>query len=396
MAVVRTVLFYPYSGWRDRPWHESPAVDLLARSGRRVSEVYSREVTALGLQGPSSEARVFLSPAAADSDEGVVQVTVHQDFGGTFEAVHAEIPPGVADLHDAQRAALAFRILRAAVETLAPERGWSAEALGRAATAAQEAAPAWVFAWQSPWKSAPSRRWEARGAFHLVDPDAFGQAWIEARPRGEEDADPVRSDVAPSFVSHEGFKRSARTLSWDGPVATMTSFGHMGLTEPTEVRLDPTSPGPRAAAPNPVTVDESAVPPVVVTVKGSVPEEPTIRFTGGGPMNGVAGAYSTPLFAYLNSLEEQGRNWWAGADRLLLQIDVYFTDERPGISVRRLAHMMTATVRRAAPTTRGVDGEALARADVEALVAKVADRMGLPPLSLDLPDVQESQRPDGW
>lgn len=69
-----------------------------------------------------------------------------------------------------------------------------------------------TFVWSTHWKASRDRRHQAR-ATYSIGPDGEGFAAIEIRRAGE--VEPFTwSPRARAFHTHEGFRRSARTLRW--------------------------------------------------------------------------------------------------------------------------------------------------------------------------------------
>lgn len=374
MPIVRYVAFFPPTGRRGRAWVTEPACDALVKSGRRVAELYSAEVSSLQLQGKASEIRIFVRPAPPE--QPAVAVTVHLDFAESFESAVALVPASVAAMSPQTRAEVAMEVLAGSVHALAPHRGWPQVELERAEQASR--AQGLEFIWHSPWKSSPDRRREARATFWLED-HGHGRTVIEVRDRSRADAAIVHSPQADAFCTSAGFARSAKTLRWNGDeVAMVPSIGLLGR-EGRRVSFDPAS-GSTEAGWSPIGLvsrELGAIPDVEVSASHRVPEAHEIRFIGGGPTNGVPLTYQHGLAKHLTRLSEDGLPWWPGADRHLLEVTFRITEGDAGVKVRRLKDRVTAVIHRPRGTFNLLNGGRLAREDVRALVESVSTRLHL-------------------
>jgi hypothetical protein len=374
LAVVRYVGFFPPTGFPDRAWIDDRACDLLVKSARRVVELYSEEISGLGLIGKASEVRVFMHPAPKGQEH--VSVDVHLDFYGAFEGAIALIPASVEGLVADQRADLAFAILDGVMREFAPHRDWAVSALDLAESKSR--ARGLEFTWHGPWKSSPDQRHEARGVFWLED-DGFGRAVVEVRPRGDADAAILRSADRRAYCTAAGFARSAKTLRWSDGRVTMTSSIDILGRDDGEIRFDPASGTTGTLVARKATAETVSrqQPVVAVTSSRRVPDVHTIRFIGGGPDNGVPATYLRALAEHLEQLSETGHAWWSTADRNLLEIQYVITDHARGVKVRRLRNRVTAVIERSLNSFGTSDAAQLARNDVNALIHAVTKRMDL-------------------
>lgn len=314
---------------------------------------------------------------AAPASQTHVSVDVQLDVEETCDVGQVAVPASVAELGARGRAELTLEILDGAMRALAPARGWNEPTL--AATAEAVRRDDLELVWHGPWKASPDRRHEARGTFWFED-DGYGRAVIELRSRRDGGA-VARSPVAVAFCTVAGFQRSARTLRWHSrEVAMIPCMGLLGGEGELRWGVDDgdaaTVVGRRPTDDEPV-----AMPATRVTTSRRLPDEPEIRFLGGGPTNGVPAGYVDEFSDVLERLEETGAAWWSASDRTLLEISYEITDAETCVRVRRLQPRVTAVIKRARSTFRAADPEQLARDDARALIDAVARRMGLPELS---------------
>jgi hypothetical protein len=366
MAILRTVEFWPQTGFVDAPWTGDRDEDSFVRSARSVGELYSEGIRAGRVEARNSQLRMFCTPhEPGRADVGVAVVT--EQFEG-FEMVRVTVPERVAALSPAARAALVLDVMHAAAVRLAAVRGWD--------PAAFEAAKAHVieqglrFRWTGPEKTAPGRRHVARPVFHVAD-DGHGRVVVEIR-RVADGALVAASAEALTAGAESAFRRVARTLSW---------------RDRSTVRIDPGDGW--------VTTIVEELP--AVTAGDDEPDPvPEIRVVGGGWDDAVPEAYEVTLHLLLERLREPAwATWWAGAEDRVLEIWYDMLAAGARVTARRLDNKLRVRIDRpAADTVAAADPVALAYADVAAMLAAAQRRAGLGPHP-DLPGLAEATAATG-
>ncbi|WP_328471125.1 hypothetical protein OHA21_06420 [Actinoplanes sp. NBC_00393] len=366
MSHLRRIGFWPLSGFPDRPWMEHPDEDAFVRSARSVSELYSEAVREAQVPNRHSELRLFCH---LDENRDDVQVTVFPDVTEGFEMGGAALPPGVAALPGPARARLVLEVLHAAVTRLGTVRGWDRTVLD--AAHAHALASGLRYRWAGPAKTGPDRRHTARPVFVLHD-DGFGRVVIEVRRR-DDDRTVAVSQSSTAFSTLEGFQRSARTLRWrNRTTVDLVPWAGLFGDQQGLLTLDLTEPGPAIEA-EPEPAGDAVLPAIVVRVPDDAGAR--IEVVGGGPMNDVPAAYQDTLDELLDQVRsEPWQAWWAAGAEEVLEIWYDFAAAKPGVTVRHGNGRWRTTIRR--PSFPG-DPAALARADVEAMVAAVRRRAGL-------------------
>lgn len=106
-----------------------------------------------------------------------------------------------------------------------------------------------------------------------------------------------------------------------------------------------------------------------------------IRVLGGGPTDDVPEDYLHRIHELLHVVAgPEGQEWWldAGIKELWLRYDL--AEKKPRIRTRLHKNILSATIQRDAPGLAYVpDPDAVARRDIENLVAAVRKRAGLGP-----------------
>ncbi|MBU2664324.1 hypothetical protein KOI35_12545 [Actinoplanes bogorensis] len=403
MATLRTVWFWPGTGWADRPWVEAPGEDAFARSANSVSELYSQGVRPAGITNRHSELRLFTRDGGDRED---VLVMVHPEENEGFEMAVAELPKGVDRLPAAKRARLVLEVMHGAAVRLGQARGW--DPAGLAGAHAHVLAAGLRFRWDGPAKSSPDRRHTAQPSFVLGD-DGLGRVVVRVRRR-EDGSTVCVSPVAAVWGSSRAFADYARTVRWNG--SSLVNFGPedgvvigadgssvagspywpitLDLNDPGTFGVEPadtTGPVPdvdglSADTAGPVP-DVDGLPAIVVRTPADL--GPRIEIVGGGSRKAIPAAYQQTLSGLLVQLRAPAwRDWWSGADRDLLEIFYEFPDGPARSSVRRGRNAVVATLRRSPATLRDEpDPAAVARRDVVELLDAIRRRAGLgepPPL----------------
>lgn len=119
-----------------------------------------------------------------------------------------------------------------------------------------------------------------------------------------------------------------------------------------------------------------------VTTQGrsvTAPEQPhALSVVGGGPTNGVSPDYSHELDRLLDRLGDAAMvDWWRQSPVKLGEVYYWFDAKRPGVRVT-VTRRVNAAILRPVETIRLADPVALARADISALLARLATRLDLP------------------
>jgi hypothetical protein len=279
MTQFKVVMVWPPTGFPDRSWSDDgdPEEDAFVRSARSVTELYSEGLAPLGIEGHCSELRFLVGhdPAATHV---TVRVSTRRPQG--FESAGASLPTGIAALPPLERRHLVLDVVHGAVLRLAKARGWDSRKLDAARRHVLDSD--FEFRWDGPWKSSPDRRHRARARYRLTD-IGYGRAQVEIVDN--QGAPVAESADALAFSTRDGFKRSARTLRWDGSGAVQL-IPYVGLSHSALqglVRLqrgdtgwtshadDGGNAGTRAAtwSPDPKTAGTRRRPSVVVRVSGA-------------------------------------------------------------------------------------------------------------------------------
>lgn len=376
MPKVSQLFIWPPTGWYDKPWVEPDDNDAFVKSSRRVCELYSEGLAQADIDGRCREIRFSSHEASPDPDP--VHVLVHTDFISGWEMINIAVPKGAADLTPEARGLLVLDTIHGGVLRLAQARGWDPDKVEHVRQHCL--ARRLDYTWDGRWKASPSRRYDARGEFRLLD-YGFGVTRIAIRDRRTGEVVGA-SREATAYCTHEGFKRSADSLRWKGSdrvrmVPFSSIVGDKGKLVAKLDDLSPWEPWPEVPE---VDLD---VPRPSVTVVGRGPDAPEqgpeIIVIGGGPMNGVPGRYHKTLDRLLRALRQRGVEWWSGSDRAILEIEYYFEAARPGVILRRRPNLLKATLNRPVSTMRVDAPDELAVADVQALVDAVTRKEGLGP-----------------
>ncbi|WP_157368219.1 hypothetical protein [Alloactinosynnema sp. L-07] len=209
MAVLRTVEFWPKTGFPGGPWADTPDVDTFVKTARRVCERYSELLALGGVRSRTSSVRLFAHPDTARADV-LGEVYVDPQSDGEFAVV--SLPPGISVLAPQARAMLVLEVVHRCLLRLASARGWDPAVLDAAYRHTIESGLA--FTWSSAWKASPGRCFRARATFRLAD-DGYGRVSVEIQERSGGTVVGHTSESL-SFSTIEGFKRSAATLRWVG------------------------------------------------------------------------------------------------------------------------------------------------------------------------------------
>lgn len=115
----------------------------------------------------------------------------------------------------------------------------------------------------------------------------------------------------------------------------------------------------------------------------TAPEQPhELTVVGGGPDNGVPPAYDRELDRLLERFSDDAMQaWWSGSPVRIGEVWYWFDAPRPGVRVT-VTRRVTAAIHRPVRSIREADPVMLARADVRALLVRLATRLDLPPAPL--------------
>jgi hypothetical protein len=268
MATLREVFVWPPSGFPDQSWCTDLDADAFAKVSRAVCERYSEALVTLGLTHKVSSMRIFTDVAGlrARRADGDVLWTrfVGEGRPEGFEVGQAVMPVGFAAWQLPRQQRLALDVVHQLVVAMAFARGIVGADRLEAARAHVEDHD-FGYAWDGPWCPAPRRRGStspdpsaavgeltARGRYRL-DPDGFGTMVLQIARLRDGVAHPVvSSGEHRTWTTDRSFRRSARTLRWDGPtgvsVVPYVSFFDVGptlrvsLTVPPALRPDPGQP----------------------------------------------------------------------------------------------------------------------------------------------------------
>jgi hypothetical protein len=144
------------------------------------------------------------------SDDVSVVVFLSVQRSVNFEMARLLIPVGVADWSPSIRALTVLDVVHETVLRLADARGMDKSPF--AVPYAHVIDSGLQYRWDSPWKTSPDRRHQARAQFRLME-DGYGRVRIEVRER-QGAAVVAATDEAVAFSTSKGFQRSARTLRW--------------------------------------------------------------------------------------------------------------------------------------------------------------------------------------
>ncbi|UQU62559.1 hypothetical protein COUCH_26460 [Couchioplanes caeruleus] len=353
MAVLRTVEFWPQTGFVNAPWIEDPDEDAFVRSARGIGELYSEGIRPARVQARHSQLRLHCfahEPGRTD-----VEVTVFTEPTDGFEMAGVHLPDGVAALPATARAALVLDVMHAAALRVAEARGWDPQPFE--AARAHVAARDLRFRWAGPAKTAPGRQYTARPVFAITD-DGLGRGVVEIRRVADGTLVSCSAEMV-TAGAETVFRRAAATLHWQGS---------------TTVRID--------------SEDGLCITEVVtlprLNVRGegaNAPEStPRIVVVGGSSDAAVPDTYDTALHLLLNELSApQWLTWWSVAPDDVLEVWYDFVVEHPArISARRAGNKLRVRIER--PVTdilAAADHVMLARTDVENMLATVRRRTDL-------------------
>lgn len=336
-------------------------------------ELYSEAIRPSRL--PANDWLCRLGPQRSD-DSAELVVHVIEDHPGS-EGGPVLVPPGLAALAPVVRAMLALDLVHTVLSRLAELRGWDQAVLDAARHHALD--KGLISRLDSGWKASPDRRHRAR-LVRQVEHDGRVLVWIEIERRGDEVLVAVSSEVEVNHLVPIEL-RHVRWLDRDTVRAEPVDRGSVfryELTQEIPESFDaPARSRFREAAP-PIQVD-AARPAVVIAAPAAGPQ---ILCIGGGMMNGVPPEYAAALTLLCQHVERQEWvDWWAAADRDLLEISYWFwTDTRPRSYVRRGQDKVIAIIKRSAESMQEVQQPAvLALRDMADLFATVRQRMALPP-----------------
>lgn len=201
-----------------------------------------------------------------------------------------------------------------------------------------------------------------------VDPPRVAESFRVGLPQGIAALSGEVRALLVVEVLHAMLRRLAESRGWD--LASVDELKEWVLSD---LGAGPGQPGAEQPA---------GIPQVVVRGIGVDAREqtPRIRVVGGGPARDASETYPRTLEALLGQLEtDEWQSWWAQGPIKVLDLYYWFDDRRHGVRVQTRANRATASITRSSRRQKhGAEGEAQARADVEALVTRLRDRFDLP------------------
>lgn len=229
---------YPSTGFPDRMlgWPESTAaIDALLRAARPVVELYSETLARAGYEGPRST--LFVSPQPnhkGPASTATISIWAEKptDYAGERGYIH--VSPDLTPLTVRARAEFMLAGVNEIMRQLCRVRGWDSGPLSECVQHVRDRQ--FEFTWNSPWRSSPDRRHEARAEFTRGPIDGWGRARLVLRDRKSKNL--LGSSLeAISSSTLEAFKESAKTLKWtDSAHVSFAPYGDIGVKE-WELRL---------------------------------------------------------------------------------------------------------------------------------------------------------------
>jgi len=379
MAKLAYVWFWPNGGHRAGLWgapaSASAAVDAFARTSRRVTERYSEALASFGIEARRSMLQMHVREVADDTADVAVTITL---VPGGDDLVCADVPCSVSELSEQERARLVLEVVDAGMQRLAQERGWPLDQLEQARQHALD--HHLDFEMTGPWKQNRSRTRRARLIARLTD-DGWSDLCFEvADAKTGESLGFTRAIKSPAN-SLPKFKRGVNEMRWAGDMTIErpddwqvrwgSSWGPVDSFDISDLRAWPLTHDPVPER-TPLTVTASIE-------RLQQPLEPEIRFVGGGPTNDVPESYLRSLDVLFDQFQSAANDWWAAADRNLLEIQYEITTEGPDqrVDVRRLKDYVSVKLRRRLDSLTSANGSMLAESDVRQVALSVAKRIGL-------------------
>lgn len=380
--LIRYLDVYPPTGFPDRTWG-SPLEDAVARRARSVTELYTEALEALPIPAPRSSMRIMLWEAP-EPDPGKVTASVYVDPTRDGEIAAICLTEALTELTPRAQAQVVLDCVHGMLLRLADVRGWDSGDLEACRQHVEDSD--FTYTWDSPWKVSPNRRLQARVRTRLPVGDGYGRIRIEVADRAGSVV--ATSDEAVAFCTSQGLRRSAKTLRWkDSDRIRVVPYAGLGDAH-TGGRLKLVNKGGRwvSKVKEYVTVRE----PVSGSLAGldveieragvaATEQLPRMVVEGGGPTNDVPKKYSVELHRLLDLFEgPAGQEWWQEAGLRELAVRYCFDAERTIVRTRRTGKVLRAWIDRPVKTIRKPYAD-VAAADVQALVAAVRRRTGLPP-----------------
>ena len=378
MPRLTKVWIWPAEGKTTKPWDESPEIDSFLKTSRRVSEAFRQALERHNIRTRDPEIEIMLDDEVGDRDIVVQAIERGVDRGP--ESATITVSRDFHRLDEYTRAFFVADALHAIATRLGTVHGWHLAAINSAMDAVR--VEDYAFEWVGPWKPNADKTMRVRVRARLLD-DGFGRVRLEFA--GADDTTPVSSTGEVVAGTTRGdFKRISKSVAWSGGNAvTARGLGRGFAASADSGQMRSLSPVKQPLA-NFAEPDPALPLPRIV-----VADAPPISFTiGGGPVNKVPKKYVAQLddlFAHLCD-DEGWVAWWLQFGVADVELEYDFDSKVISSRITVAGERMTCSVLRPAKSVaKGLDGIAMARADVMALLDAVRVHTGRdshPPLPM--------------
>jgi hypothetical protein len=194
-----------------------------------------------------------------------------------------------------------------------------------------------------------------------------------------------------AFCTSEGFRRSARSLRWQGKdQVTLVPYDFVPAIRGGKLSLSRRDGSWRSAVADylsvrPIPEGDPALPALAVRVEGrgatASEQAPEVSFVGGGPVGSAwtrrfDRAFGAEMDRFASA---SGQAWWAGSGTRLLEVQVWYGGDRARVRSRRSEQLLRVFVDQPDLSPSDRDPASLARTVAESVVALVRRRTGLGP-----------------
>ncbi|MEI2714346.1 MAG: hypothetical protein V9G04_13900 [Nocardioides sp.] len=384
MATLSLIHPYPATGYADRITGDDHVCDVAIRGCRSIAELYTEALGKLELANRVTELRLF-TRHGPDLDRVLAQVQLDRPEG--FEMAHAHLPTGFVDRSIPTRAEMLLDVVHGLVSRLALARGWDPTVLE--ACRQHVVDNAFEYRWSSPPKSSPDRKHTAHAEFRLP-PDGYGRARLVVTRR-DDDTVVATSGEALAFCTSQGFARAAKSLRWsDKHEVSFVPYDFVravrgGLVRLSYERQAWSSTVEDYLTVRPIPAGDESLPAFRVEIQGrgaAAPELPSeLRFVGGGP---IQSEQITRFHHAFNHEMERfagpaGQDWWRQSGIRLLDVQISYETDKPGVRARRSGERLRVTVDRPDASLATGDPTPAAREAALEVVDLVRRRTGLGP-----------------
>ncbi|MGU3411153.1 hypothetical protein ACLBWP_13670 [Microbacterium sp. M1A1_1b] len=389
--ILRDVHVWPPIGFPGQKWDVSEQLgivdypvdemDALLRGSRKVSELLSEALEARRIVVPRSS--IQLMPAGlSDTKDLHVQVLNWMNDGDDLARVF--VPEGFHNLSASVRDQLTLRMWEETLRFFAERRGWDPSAVSEAVDAVGRTDCTREWVGPSKWNPGRSMQMRLVGSIH---DDGFLRLQVETEDRRGATR---RSEPVIGGTTRPGFQRAARAARWSSPTTVRVSVLPSALTGGASVFEVETTTGQLVGGDDSVRVipitPTGPASPVGFRLTLERHDAVSVRWGGSGPMNNVPHAYSVEMDRLGDVIRSpRWLTWWAQAevDEVTGYVDHEPATSTPVVQFQRRKLMLI--VRRPTASIPTVDAEAsaLARADLDAAIHRVAVRRSLnspPPL----------------